>query len=111
MSKMEDVLEVYEHPFDLLRPVVCIDETNKQLIKEKRIPFEPGHASDTLYPRAGAEKIVIVTDNLNTHFPAYQYRAFAPEEARHLAERFEWHYAKTRELASMSEIEIGIMSC
>ena len=31
---MEDVLDVYQRPYDLRRPVVCIDETNKQLIKE-----------------------------------------------------------------------------
>ena len=33
VAKMEDVLEVYQRPYDPLRPVVCIDETNKQLIK------------------------------------------------------------------------------
>ena len=43
VAKMEDVLEVYQRPCDPLRPVVCIDETNKQLIEEKRIPCEPGH--------------------------------------------------------------------
>ena len=43
VAKMEDVLEVYQRPYDPLRPVVCIDETNKQLIKETRIPCEPGH--------------------------------------------------------------------
>ena len=31
VAKMEDVLEVYQRPYDPLRPVVCIDETNKQL--------------------------------------------------------------------------------
>ena len=29
---MEDVLEVYARPYDPRRPVVCMDETNKQLI-------------------------------------------------------------------------------
>ena len=27
VAKMEDVLEVYQRPYDPLRPVVCIDET------------------------------------------------------------------------------------
>ena len=42
--KMEDVLEVYKRPYDLLRPVVCMDETSKQLIAETRHPMdaEPG---------------------------------------------------------------------
>ena len=38
---------------------------------------------------AAAEKIVLVCDNLSTHTPAALYQAFAPEEARRLAERFE----------------------
>ena len=152
---MEDVLEVYQRPYDPLRPVVCIDETNKQLIEEKRIPCEPGqpekvdsvyvrngvadvfmiaeplagrretvvtqtrtaldfagilkHTSDTLYP--GTEKIILVTDNLNTHSTASLYKAFPPEEARRLAERFEWHYTpKHGSWLDMAEIEIGIMS-
>jgi hypothetical protein len=36
--KMEDVLEVYKRPYDPLRPVVCMDETSKQLIGETRPP-------------------------------------------------------------------------
>jgi len=35
---MEDVLEVYQRPHDPHRPVVCLDETTKQLIKEIRVP-------------------------------------------------------------------------
>ena len=31
---MEDVLEVYARPYDPRRPVVCMDETHKQLIGE-----------------------------------------------------------------------------
>lgn len=36
---MEDILDVYKRPYDRKRPVVCMDETNKQLIKETRIPI------------------------------------------------------------------------
>ena len=41
---MEDVLEVYHRPHDPDRPVVCLDETSKQLIAETRVPIpaEPG---------------------------------------------------------------------
>ena len=35
---MEDVLEVYQRPHDPDRPVVCVDETTKQLIKQIRTP-------------------------------------------------------------------------
>ena len=36
---MEDVLEVYQRPRDPNRPLVCLDETTKQLIKETRVPI------------------------------------------------------------------------
>jgi hypothetical protein len=36
---MEDVLEVYHRPYDPTRPVLCIDETLKQLIGETRPPL------------------------------------------------------------------------
>ena len=41
---MEDVLEVYQRPRDPERPVVCLDETSKQMIVETRepIPAKPG---------------------------------------------------------------------
>ena len=127
---MEDVLEVYQRPYDPLNPVVCIDETNKQLIQETRVSCEPlagkretvvtqsrtaldfahvlKYTSDTLYPKV--EKIVLITDNLNTHSPASLYKAFLPEEARRLTERFEWHYTpKHGSWLDMAEIEIGIL--
>jgi|TARA_Y100000310_G_scaffold291342_1_gene319228 transposase len=41
---MEDVLDVYQRPYDPKRPVVCLDETCKQLIGETRqpLPMAPG---------------------------------------------------------------------
>ena len=36
--------------------------------------------------------MVLVTDNLNTHTPASLYRAFAPAEAKRLADKLEVHY-------------------
>lgn len=36
---MEDVLEVYTRPFDPGRPLVCLDETSKQLVAETRTPL------------------------------------------------------------------------
>ena len=44
VAAMEDVLETYQKPRDLDRPLVCLDETSKQLIVETRkpIPAKPG---------------------------------------------------------------------
>jgi len=38
VAAMEDVLEVYQRPQDPQRPLVCLDEQSKQLIRETRIP-------------------------------------------------------------------------
>lgn len=54
---MEEVLEVYQRPYDPLRPVVCIDETNKQLMKERTYPMwteEPGKGRFRIYPEWGS---------------------------------------------------------
>ena len=36
---MEDVLDLYEEEYDAERPVVCFDETSKQLIGHTRAPI------------------------------------------------------------------------
>lgn len=41
VAAMEDVLEVYHRPRNPKRPVVCLDETSKQLIGEIRAPLPP----------------------------------------------------------------------
>ena len=67
------------------------------------------YLSEDEYP--DAEKIVLVTDNLNTHSPACLYERFEPAEARRLAQRFEWHYTPEHgSWLNMAEIEISILS-
>nr|WP_210302516.1 IS630 family transposase [Rhodoblastus sphagnicola] len=41
VAAMEDVLDVYQRPHDPKRPLVCFDETSKQMIKETRTPIPP----------------------------------------------------------------------
>ena len=54
---MEDVLEVYERPYDPKRPQVCLDEAAKQILSEVRapIPMAPGQPQrvDNEYHREG----------------------------------------------------------
>ena len=38
VARMEDVLDVYQRPYDPLRPVVCLDETNRPLVEKRSIP-------------------------------------------------------------------------
>jgi len=153
---MEDVLEVYTRPHDHRRPVVCMDETFKQLIGETRapLPVRPGSVArfDHVYTRNGvaslfiafeplagwrtvavtdhrrrqewatfvrslldgryrdAEKVVLVMDQLNTHSAASLYEAFAPGEARRLADRLEIHHTpKHGSWLNMAEIELSVL--
>jgi len=48
---MEDVLETYKRPYDPRYPVICLDETSRQLIAETRrsLPAKPGHVKKTDY--------------------------------------------------------------
>jgi hypothetical protein len=64
---------------------------------------------DECYP--AAEKVVLVLDNLSTHTPAALYEAFAPAEARRLAQRLEWHYTpKHGSWLNMAEIELSVLA-
>jgi hypothetical protein len=154
---MEDVLEVYTRPYDPLRPLVCLDETSRQLIGHTRraIPARPGRPKrvdyeyrrhgvvnlfmmfeplaarrhvkvtgrrtkkdwahcvrelvDEMYP--GAERVVLVMDNLNTHTPASLYETFPPDEAKRIADRLEIHYTpKHGSWLNMAEIELGVLT-
>jgi transposase len=63
---------------------------------------------DTHYP--AAEIIRVVMDNLSTHVPSALYQAFAPEEARRILRRLEFHYTpKHASWLNMVEIEIGVL--
>jgi hypothetical protein len=66
VAKMEDVLDVYQRPYDPLLPVVCIDETNKQLIRETRIPCAPGQPekADYEYERNGVADVFMIFEPL-----------------------------------------------
>jgi hypothetical protein len=63
---MEDVLQVYHIPYDPERPVVCMDESNKQLISSTRpsIPISPGKPlkEDDEYVRHGVADIFIAVE-------------------------------------------------
>ena len=154
---MEDVIQTYMLPYDARRPVVCFDESSRQLFGEVREP-QPARAGrqakvDYEYERKGtcnqfmmceplrgwrhvrvtnrrtrrdyaesikelvdvhypkADKILLVQDNLNTHSGGSLYERFAPQEARRILDKIEWHYTpKHGSWLNMAETEIGIMS-
>jgi hypothetical protein len=154
---MEDVLDVYQRPYDPLRPVVCLDECSKELRSTPRGSMSAAsggceledyeyerHGTRNLFlwvePLAGkrcvqatarrtsvdfaevlrqlvdedyenCERIVLVTDNLNTHTPAALYERFEPEDARRIANKIEWHYTPEHgSWLNIAEIELSVLS-
>jgi hypothetical protein len=65
---MEDVLEVYHRPHDETRPVIALDESNKQLIGEavQPLPAEPGQPErfDYEYVRNGTANLFMISEPL-----------------------------------------------
>jgi hypothetical protein len=60
---------------------------------------------------ADAQRLVLVTDNLNTHGPGCLYEAFDPARARRIAERLEWHYTPRHgSWLNMAEIELAALA-
>jgi hypothetical protein len=66
--RMEDVLEVYQRPYDPLRPLICMDETSKQLVGETRAPLRsaPGTPAryDAEYVRHGVANLFLFSEPL-----------------------------------------------
>jgi hypothetical protein len=65
---MEDVLDVYQRPVDPTHPVVCLDETSRQVLAEVRspLPAKPGRPArhDPEYARDGVVNLFLVTEPL-----------------------------------------------
>ena len=63
MCAMEAVLEIYKQPYDPNYPVVCMDESSQQQIKEVRmaIPTQPGQPLryDSEYERNGVSNLFL----------------------------------------------------
>ena len=64
---MEDILETYAREYDAANPVVCCDESPKQLVSEVRSPYMDDKGvvyEDSEYQREGAAEIVMITEPL-----------------------------------------------
>lgn len=66
---MEQVLEVYKRPYDPVYPLICMDETSKQCVKEIRspLPTSPAHPAryDAEYERNGVAHLLLFYAPLN----------------------------------------------
>jgi hypothetical protein len=64
VASMEDVIEVYHRPRDAAKPLVCLDETSKQLVAETRapLPVQAGQPArhDYEYERNGTANLFML---------------------------------------------------
>lgn len=82
-------------------------------VTRQRTSHDFAHALRELVDGAfpAAERIVLVTDNLNTHTPAALYQTFPAPEARRIVERIEWHYTpKHGSWLNMAELELSALA-
>lgn len=68
VAAMEEVLDLYERPYDPQEPVMCFDETSKQLIAETRCPLPPQPGQplryDYEYERRGTRNLFLFFEPL-----------------------------------------------
>jgi transposase len=68
VARMEQVLDVYKRPYDARRPVVCMDESPRQLIRETRLPLAASCGRnarhDYEYERCGVCNVFLAVEPL-----------------------------------------------
>jgi hypothetical protein len=94
---MEEILDVYQMPYDPQAPMVCMDEQPVQLIKETRqpLPAAPGQPEkvDYEYERNGTANIFMFTEPLTgtRHVRVTEHRT-AVDWANEIRELLEVRY-------------------
>ena len=105
---MEDVLEVYQRPHDPACPVVCVDETSKQLIAETRVPIaaKPGRPArhDYEYERNGTANLFMMFAPLEgwRHLKVTDRHA-AVDYAQVLKELSDTHFPKAEKIVLVQD--------
>ena len=92
---------------------VPLDGWRRVEVRERRTKVDWAHVIKRLVDEdyVDRERIVLVMDNLNTHMLSSLYEAFAPYEARRIAERLEIHYTPRHgSWLNMAEIELGVLT-
>jgi hypothetical protein len=105
---MEDTLEVYTRPHDPTRPLVCLDETSKQLVAETRtpLPMQPGQPAryDYEYERNGTGNLFMLFAPLEgwRHVKVTDRRT-AKDFAHVLKDLSDIHFADARKIVLVQD--------
>jgi hypothetical protein len=105
---MEDVLEVYKRPYNPAFPVVCLDETNRQLIEETRkaIPVKPNRArrTDYKYRRNGVVNLFMMFEPLQARrYVKVKERRTRKDWAECVRNLVDVHYPKAQKVVLVED--------
>ena len=108
VAAMEDVLDVYTRPHDPAMPLVCLDETSKQLVAETRAPspMEPGQPArhDCDYERNGTANLFMLLAPLEGWREVkVTERRTAVDYAKVLKELADVHFASAAKIALVQD--------
>ena len=105
---METVLEVYQRAYDAAYPVVCMDETSKQLVAETRRPLPPlpgePERYDYEYERHGTANIFMFTEPLGgwRHVSVTEHHTKV-DWALQVRQLLDVHYPKAKRVILVSD--------
>jgi hypothetical protein len=103
VARMEEILDLYQTPYDPNKPMVNMDEQPIQFIKEKRIPIPATPGSDDTpgsperfdyeYERNGTGNVFMFTEPLSgTRYVSIRERKTAVDWAEEVKELLDVHY-------------------
>ena len=100
---MEDVLTIYKRPYDPDEPLICMDETSKQLVKETRqtVPAEPSIPAryDFEYERNGVSNLFMFYEPFGgNRYVSVTDRRTKKDWALHIKELLDNHYPNARKV-------------
>ena len=111
VAHMEQVLDLYQQPYDPAGPVVCMDEQPVQLVKETKADWAVEVAGLLEGRYADCPRVTLVCDNLNTHTKGAFYEVFEPVRARELVRRLAFCYTpKHGSWLNIAENELSAMT-
>jgi hypothetical protein len=97
VCQMEEILSLYAQPYDPQRPLICQDESSKQLIAETRKPLSPKPGQperyDTEYERKGVRNLFLAFEPLaGQRFTQATERRTQVDWAQFIRELSDVHY-------------------
>lgn len=100
---MEDVLDVYQRPLDPQKPLVCLDETSKQQVRETRVPLPPKPGKpevyDYEYERNGVSNLFMISAPIEgwRHVDVTDHRK-KEDFARCIKDLVDFHFPDARKI-------------